>query len=182
MNWAVVNVAAFSFALFIGTASLVQGQAGKAPDARPTVSLTKPIDCGTFTTRLFSDSNKVIFQLSTSWIPGEKHKGLMRYKLKAFPEVTGSQTSATDRQESTLDEVLLKRVHACDIFLHLYDSDGFMLRSINVSFTFGVDDQARVRDLFTNSSVQMDAQEYRQFVGNVNAPGSWNVSWACAPD
>jgi hypothetical protein len=161
---------------------VVQAQAGKAPDARQKVSLAKPIDWGTFTVRLFNDSNKVTFQLSTSWIPGEKHKGLMRYKLKAFPEVTEGQTTATNPQKSTPDEALLEHVHACVISLHLYDSDGFMLRSINVSFTFGVDDQARLRGLSTNSSVQMDAQEYRQFVGSVNASGFWNVSWACAPD
>jgi len=143
---------------------LAQKQAQHTPP-----SLAKPLDCGAYSSRLFSDSKKVKFLLATSWIPGENRKGMMRYRMGASPDDTkvGDDPEATER--------LLRRVQHCVIELNLFDANDFLLRKTVVPFGLGVDDQGRVIALHANSSVQMEAQEYREFVG-----GSWNVSWACA--
>lgn len=160
--------------------------AKKSGQTKPTtVSLSKPIDWGYFTARLFSDTKKVTFQLATSWIPGEKQKGMLRYRLYVFPDLSSQQkvtaTDGTDTDMVAQDEQLLRRVHGCVITLNLYDVDGFILRKIDVPLIQGVDDNAKLKSLSANESVQMDASEYRSFLGNSKASGYWNVSWACLP-
>ena len=176
------------FVLFLAVslqASFVYAQTAKKSSGQTnqsTVSLAKPIDWGYFTASLFSDSKKVTFQLATSWIPGEKQKGMLRYKVNAFPDLSSEpKEAAHDTETVAQEEQLLRRVHGCMITLNLYDVDGFILRKIHVSFVLGVDDNAKVKDLNANESVQMDASEYRSFLGNSKASGSWNVSWACLP-
>jgi hypothetical protein len=178
------------FALFLAASlqtSFLYAQAAKKPgQTKPaTVSLSKPIDWGYFTARLFSDTKKVTFQLATSWIPGDKQKGMLRYKLYVFPDLSAQQkataTAATDTDLVTQDEQLLKRVHGCVITLNLYDVDGFILRKVYVPLMQGVDDNAKLNSLSANDSVQMDASEYRSLLGNTKASGNWNVSWACPP-
>jgi len=62
----------------------------------------------------------------------------------------------------------------------LYDTDGFSLRRVYVLFQRVVDDQARVIGLSANSSEQMDADEYKKFVGtSVFVTGSWEMAWSC---
>jgi hypothetical protein len=178
------------FALFLAVslqASLVYAQAAKksGQSSQSTASLAKPIDWGYFTARLFSDTKKVTFQLATSWIPGEKQKGMLRYKLYVFPDLSSQQKAtakdATDIEMAAQDEQLLKRVHGCVITLNLYDVDGFILRKVYVPLMQGVDDNAKLNSLSANESVQMDANEYRSLLGNSKASGNWNVSWACPP-
>jgi hypothetical protein len=115
---------------------------------------------------------KVKFTLQTSWIPGENRKGMFRYKMTAFPEM-----SELDSAEEI--ETFMNRVHDYQITLHLYDVDGFLLRALSVPFLFGVDEKARVRGLLANTASQMDANEYRHFVGNGNKSGSWSITWDC---
>jgi hypothetical protein len=136
-------------------------------------SLAKPIDWGIYKARLFKNvESNMKFTLQTSWIPGENHKGMFRYKMSAIPDMAGLHSD---------DEIeaLMKRVNACLIRLNLFDVDEFLLRSLSVSFSFGVDDKAHVRNLFANAASQMDANEYRQFVGG-NKSGSWSISWVCS--
>lgn len=57
---------------------------------------------------------------------------------------------------------------------------GFVLRKVPLVFKLGVDDHANVKSLFTNSSIQMGAQEYRQLVGDGNVSGLWDVEWSCS--
>ncbi len=74
----------------------------------------------------------------------------------------------------------MKRVHGCTITLRLYDAEGFILRKIAVPFDLGVDDQGVVNSLTANDVVQMDSQEYRDFIGTSKSSGAWSVAWACA--
>ena len=180
-------------ALLAVTNSLAQSsQPGRTLGANKT-SLAKSVDWGVFAARLFSDSNKVGFRLATSWVPGENHKGMLRYKLLAFSvppdEQSNKDADCSERAEQHLPcrnekaeiENLMKRVHACDITLNLYDTQGFVLRKILISFNLGVDDQAIVNSLTANDGVQMDSHEYLDFVGDSKTGGSWSVSWACSP-
>src|ERR1035441_5519187 len=50
--------------------------------------LAKPIDWGEQYVRLFTDSNVLMtFKLATSWIPGQDHKGMFRYKIDISPKM-----------------------------------------------------------------------------------------------
>jgi hypothetical protein len=145
-----------------------------------TQSLAKPVDWGTSSSRLFSDSKQVKFLLTTSWIPGENHKGAMRYKMAAWPDdakVGDDPTPLDETHETT--ERLMGRVHNCIIELNLFDENVFLLRKTVVPFGFGVNDQGRVISLQANSAIQMDAHEYREFIGSPSGGGSWNISWDC---
>jgi hypothetical protein len=144
-------------------------------------SLAKPVDCGFFTARMFSDSEKVSFALTTSWIPGEKHKGMLRYRLGVFPAHPDPPTKeGGDAAIAESVEKLMNRVSRCSISANLYDADGFILRKVAVSLHLGFDDQARLHSLSANDSVQMDAQEYRSFIGTSEGrKGSWGVEWTC---
>jgi hypothetical protein len=68
----------------------------------------------------------------------------------------------------------MKRIEACTLYLRLYDSDGFLLRQIPMPLSIGVDDQGQEGSLEANSSEQMDASDYRQFIN-----GSWAIGWGC---
>jgi len=115
---------------------------------------------------------KVKFSLKTSWIPEEGHKGMFRYRMVATVDAPALY-SAEEIQ------TLMQRVNHCSIFLSLQDVDGFELRKLTVPFSYGVDDDLRVNALFANTASQMDANEYRQFVGNSKQLGSWSISWDC---
>ncbi len=167
-----------------GHVSYSQSKNGN-PSVTSTASLAKPVDWGSFTARLFHDDpQKVNFHLVTSWIPGENHKGMMRYQLTAVPASPAVPSDNGEAEPLDIESVqkLMKRVHRCGITLNLHDKGGFILRRHDVAFTLGVDDQVRVRSLYANDACQMDAQEYRDFVGNSAGPGSWNVSWHCGEE
>lgn len=159
-----------------------QQPATQFPPATQYDALARPIDWGEKSVRIFKDSNVVLnFKLATSWIPGAHHEGMFRFKLSAIPKFPTKQ--AQELHEEKLDtpqeiEKFLARVHKCNFGLRLNDSDGFLLRTLTVSFVNVVDDgNAQVIGLMGNSSDQMDADEYRRFVGSDGAKGSWQVSW-----
>jgi hypothetical protein len=113
------------------------------------------------------DPRKIRFRLVTSWIPGEKHQGMFRYKMDAWK---------ADEATAEAVEKLLQRVSRCTITLELYDKDGFVVRRHVVPFIKGVNpEQARLIGLHANDTFQMDAQEYRQFIES----GSWTILWDC---
>jgi hypothetical protein len=158
---------------------LVLGIAGNCLAEKQTpqslASLAKPADAGTYSSRLFGDSRKMAFSLVTSWIPGEGHKGMLRYRMAVAPDNTapqGGQPVPPLTPEETSE--LVQRVYGCVIELNLFDSDDFLLRKIVVPLSLGVDDKDRVIALHANASVQMDADEYRKFLA-----GQWNISWSC---
>ena len=159
--------------------------AGKAT-RQPTQNerLEKPIDWGEESVRLFTDSNVLMtFKLATSWIPGQDHKGMFRYRISVSPKMP--TTVAERMKDSELNspeeiEKIVLRVNECSLFLDLNDTDGFSLRSVYVPLQRVVDDQARVNGLTANSSEQMDADEYRKFAGTTTfVTGSWQVKWSC---
>lgn len=164
----------------------LQSGTGKAPSAG-TASLSKPVDMGTTEIRLFPDSRKIRFKLTTSWIPGEKHQGMLRYKLLAWVNKPAHHLDGNTKDEETdkfdLDDSepvakLLERVSHCKIVLALYDKDQFILRQHVVPFIQGMDpEHARVSSLYANDAFQMESQEYRQFI----ASGTWSILWSdCA--
>jgi hypothetical protein len=170
----------------LASENVCPAQNKQQPQPTRTDSLAKPLDWGIFSARLFSDSSKISFTLSTSWIPGENQKGMLRYKAVAFPETSDSENQGKNggwgAAGSEAEEKLMKRVSGCLITLQLYDADGFILRKIPVAFSRGVDDQARVNSLTANDAVQMDAHSYRDFAGTSKRSGGWNVSWDCGPE
>jgi hypothetical protein len=119
-----------------------------------TTSLAKPLDWGAYKVRLFKDDRTVIFTLTTSWIPGENHKGMMRYKMSVRADESEHPiVGVLPGDEARAQESLLVRVSTCYIELDLYDADQFVLRKIPVPLTRGVDTQARLTSLLANSSV-----------------------------
>ena len=150
---------------------LPQSGADKSTQTVRPPSLSKPIDMGISDQTMFEDDpRKIKFRLVTSWIPGEKHQGMFRYKLDAWVEPS-SKTEVSEQEAA-----LLLRVSRCTITLELFDSDGFIIRRHPAPFTRGVDpEHARLHSLDANDAFQMDAQEYRDFI----ATGSWSVLWTC---
>jgi hypothetical protein len=154
--------------LLIGSSCFAQ------PKKATVASLTAPKNWAPIAVRIFPElSDKVQFTLGTSWIPGEKSKGSMRYKLTARrqPDI-GIQL----RSEGT--DFLLRNVSRCAIFVNLYDADEFLVRSIPVHFDFVVDESiptatTLISELNANSAIQLSADEYRLFVHG----GSWKPSW-----
>lgn len=156
----------------VAFATLVFPQGTQHP-SNPTAALAKRYQAGTFHARIFPDSAKINFVLATSWIPGEKHKGMLRYQVSAYPErPSASRTVAADDYSKI--ENLINRVDSCAITIDLYDADNFLLRKIPVHFISGVDDEGHILSLSANDAEQMDAQDYRAFLA-----GGWNVEWAC---
>jgi hypothetical protein len=150
--------------------------------ANSTASLAKPVSWGIGKYRLFkNDEANVSATLATSWIPGEGHKGMFRYRLSIFATQPSLENQQKHPEWTDPDwkEQFMSRVYACSFYLELYDVDEFRLRTIPLILQKGVDDQARLWSLSVNSSVQMDADEYRSLVGTDKTSGSWSLSWSC---
>ena len=150
--------------------------------------LAKPIDWGQKSVRIFRGSNILMnFKLATSWIPGQDHVGLFRFKLSAVPKIPPAQAQQIGEKNLDAPEELerfVARAHTCTFGLMLNDADGFLLRSITVSFLNVSDDgNGQIVGLMANSSDQMDADEYLRFLGTEKAKGSWQVTWNsdCSP-
>jgi hypothetical protein len=146
-------------------------------------ALAKPRDWGEVSIRLFKDSEmQMTFGLATSWIPGEEHKGMFRYRLSAYPktpQTIAERARFPELYSPAAIESFVERVQKCDFILELFDSDQFKLRNVSVFFNRAVDEQARLIGLETNSSSQMDADEYRKLIGNAVVTGSWEIGRAC---
>lgn len=162
---------------------LAQQSPTKAPSThapRDSV-LATPIYWSELHLRMFKDTvSTVDFDLVTSWIPGENHKGMFRFKLSAAPKrpaLGAKLPSNIDYDNPEEVEKFIKRVHRCSIFLRVYDSDGFLLREVPVIFDSGTGSDGRITALFANSAVQMDADEYRKLIGNASSAGSYGISW-----
>jgi hypothetical protein len=143
----------------------------------------KPVDWTECSRHLFKDSEtSTVFTLKTSWIPGADHKGMFRYIMSAFPKQTSiiADTAKNPELDSPKKiEDFVKRVNSCTINLVLHDTDGFLLRKIPVEFSYKVGEDAHISSLAANDSDQMDAEEYKKFLGDSPMPESWSVTWAC---
>ncbi len=160
--------------LLLNPFSQAQRKKGASGQESSNAALAKPIYWGVNAVPMFSDSGKVLFSLSTSWIPGENHKGVLRYKLLVVEE---KKKGVDEAEQALSDAKTMMRVSNCHVFLRLLDSDGFVLRKFAVKFTLQVDDQSKLRSLESNDSIQMDAQEYRTLIGDSAASGTWDIEW-----
>lgn len=176
-----MNRALVSMLLTFSSIALAQ-----APQHRSEAAvLARPVEWGNYSAKLFNDlDRKITFTLKTSWIPGEKHQGMLRYIISARPDRLSVLQMATGGSgPDTPDSItkLVKRVHECITTLELYDSDEFILRRIAVPFGFGVDNDANITSIYANETVQMDIDDYKHFVGSTGKTGGWAVSWLCDP-
>jgi hypothetical protein len=157
---------------------MAQTPTHKTPSS--TSLLAVPKDWPNFSTRMFQDASlKIVFHLTTSWIPGPDHKGSFRFKLMAAPEraaLAEDQDKSSELYGPEATASLLRRVHNCVIDIELYDSDGFVLRDVPVPFSLGMGSSGNLVALSANNAVQMDADEYKKFI-----VGSWIVTWTPDP-
>jgi hypothetical protein len=153
----------------------------KTPPTPSTNSLlAAPMEWHYFSTRMFQDSQvNIVFNLTTSWIPGPDHKGSFRFKMTAItqkPPSAEEQDKSPELYGPEATEKLLRRVNDCLIEMELYDTDGFLLRDVPIPFSFGMGGSGKVVTLSANNAVQMDAEEYKKFLF-----GSWVVTWTVPP-
>src|SRR6266849_3941774 len=129
-------------------------------------SLSKAADCGFEDFRLFKDDpQKVMLHLVTSWIPGEKRQGMLRYKMVVFvPKPSSDDPSKVSSTPDEAHSEILGRVSRCSISLQLHDKDDFVLRAHVMPFANVVNESAQLTSLRANDALQMSAQEYRQFL------------------
>jgi hypothetical protein len=107
-------------------------------------------------------NNIATFSLATSWIPGEQHKGYFRYRMN----VISGETTLKDSTQ------YFKLLNSCQFILVLYDSQGFKLREIRLSFISSIADSGDITALSTNEMTQMDADDYRALM-----KGRFNIMW-----
>jgi hypothetical protein len=159
--------------------SASQPQSKRTTDAS-NEALSIPQSWTSTTLRLFKDSDrKIVFSLATSWIPGDNHRGLFRYKIKGLPVELTPAERAFEMNIPEGNEKLIIRAHACSMELELYDSDEFILRKVPIpSFNY-LSSDGKIVGLNLNEAVQMDASEYRRLVGAPSHSGSWNLGWSC---
>jgi hypothetical protein len=171
---------AIALVLFSLLSSLSLSQK-KLPTDASNEALSIPQSWAPTTLRLFKDSDrKIMFSLATSWIPGDNHQGLFRYKIKGLPVELTAEDRALEMNIPEGNEKFLRRAHACSIELELFDSDEFILRKVPIpSFTYLSSDDGKIVGLNLNEAVQMDASEYRRLLGRPSQSGSWNLSWSC---
>lgn len=166
--------------LLLLSPSLVMAQAPTHKSPSSTSLLASPKDWPNFSSRMFQDAQlKIVFHLTTSWIPGPDHKGSFRFKMMAAPEraaLPEEQNKPPELYGPEATASLLRRVHDCIIEIELYDSDGFILRDVPIPFSLGMGSSGNLIALSANNAVQMDAEEYRKFI-----VGSWVVTWTPDP-
>ena len=111
------------------------------------------------------NKHEAVFTMVTSWIPGEGHRGFIRYQLNAV----GEGVSLKDAPS------FIEELHVCTYTLLLYDSENFILRRVPIIFMRTTDDSGDITSMNANDLAQMDMSEYESFIKD----GRWQVSWAC---
>jgi hypothetical protein len=114
---------------------------------------------------LETEKEQAQFGVVTSWIPGEGHRGYIRYKIHAFGY--GVALGKT--------EAYINKLHACAFTLNLYDKDKFVLKRIPLVFMRSVSDDGSVIAMDSNDMTQMDLADYKSFL----VAGVWTISWTC---
>jgi hypothetical protein len=128
---------------------------------------------------LADDPRPATFTLVTSWIPGDAHKGYIRYRIKGWP----SYLSMENKFKNTVpdqgwdEDIFVEKIHRCDYYFVSYDGGGFKLRETQVYFQKGVDSTGKVISMESNDMFQMDLSDYKSFSGNPS--GSWDLLWSC---
>src|ERR1700722_15773895 len=108
-----------------------QANQGVSHPSQSSAILAAPLAWDTLIIRPFADSDrKIDFKLTTSWIPGERHQGMCRYKLSALPAALTLAQRAREMDIPGATDKMVRRAHACSFELQLYDADGFILRKV----------------------------------------------------
>jgi hypothetical protein len=118
----------------------------------------------------------ITFRMTTSWIPGADHQGLLRYKLTAAPDIYATLKAPSQYPEVASPakvETFVKRLGQYRMQIVFSDKDGFVDRKIPVNFIFGVDDDGHITSLMANDGAQMSMEEYKQLL----TQGGWVISW-----
>lgn len=165
-----LRVTSLALLLLMASPCLAQTKTAKPP-------LSKKIDWTPLTVKVFRSEPEITFALSTSWIPGESHKGMLRYKLVAsLKSKSVEEDMTTINRNDEIRERVMKRLEACPVYLRLSDADDFEVRQIRVGFDkIASQPEVRVVELVANSFVQMDASDYKLVLNG----GGWNISWGC---
>ncbi len=133
-------------------------------------SLSKGTNMGKLTIRpMVDDTHAATFSLWTSWLPGENHKGVFRYRV-----VVAGEDLAPSEEAS-----YIKQLNTCQFTLTPYDTDSFKIRDVPLKFDFGVTQDGTVYQLQTNELAQMDLTEYRSFLAGHRWIVSWDISGKC---
>jgi hypothetical protein len=152
-----------------------KGSTSSAQNSSSNDKLAKKLEWEPFDVRLFHDIDaKLVFNLATSWIPGEDRKGRFRYKIEVRAGFDKDTVATLDSTEK-----LFNKAKTCDFFLKLLDADEFELRDIPLTFDNNVNSSLMLVGLSANSSVPMTAVEYRSLVGAPNSSGKWSINWRC---
>ncbi len=166
--------------------SLAQSEVDKSSE---NARLSAPIEWGTIRTRIFKDKPEISLALRTSWIPKSASKGLFRFIVIATVDQTSSlipeicvHAPCADYQPYWSESNLLRRVHACSIYLDVHDSEGFRLAEIEVPFSYQVDDEHVLKSLTANASEPMSKDDYRRFIGTPKLSGSLSFNWICGSE
>src|SRR5487761_782250 len=95
------------------------------------VPLSSPMDWHPMSRRLFTDDPRAFLAtLITSWIPGEKHQGYLRFKIEiSMAELVANKDNVQQPQLSSAS-AFLNRARGCGFFLRFLDPDGFLLRTV----------------------------------------------------
>jgi len=167
------------FVVFSTPAVLTAQQTPRArreSQAEENERLEKPVEWPALERRLFKDSHDLmVFKMATSWIPGEDHDGRFRYKLTATP-LLKDEYASPQKQIGIMSKRLQQ---TCTVSIVLLDKDGFELRRVAPDLSLALNDDMDVVGLTANESEQMDASEYKSFVGSEGQSGSWNIAWNC---
>ncbi|HLY40202.1 MAG TPA: hypothetical protein VKR52_03270 [Terracidiphilus sp.] len=153
-----------------------QNSRAKQSRAEENERLAKPVEWPALERRLFKDSHDLmVFKMATSWIPGQDHEGRFRYKLTATP-LLKDEYSSPQKQIGIMSKRLQE---TCSISIVLLDTDGFELRRVQPDLSLALNNETDIVGLTANDSEQMDASEYKSFVGKEDQAGSWNIAWNC---
>ena len=134
----------------------------RRPSAPTYEAFHEAADWGELVLRPITDPPLLVaFKLKTSWISEQGEAGIFRYRISATAKrISGDQLST-----------YIRRLHRCIFSLRLLDADKFSLKSVEVPFSLGVDEEGKVVSLNVNSSESMNVHIYRSLL-----EGGWSMS------
>ena len=143
--------------------------------------LAPPSEWNSYSAKIVPKSQvSITFRMTTSWIPGHDHKGALRYKVTATPDLFAAmKTPASYPEVATPERVdsFVKRLGDYRMEIVFYDKDGFVDRKVPLNFGFGVDGDGHITSLFANDAVDMAMDEYKSLL----LQGSYSINWLDSP-
>lgn len=114
-----------------------------------------------------NDDRKISISLRTSWIPGSKDSGTMRYVVYIYP--------ATPDKDPLLNSLFMSRIGLCTFSINLIDKSGFKLDTIDLKPARIVDSDQNVTELEDSDMMSMSREEYE----SIGPDGNWQPRWIC---